>query len=173
LSTGTTTTGYGAFGSNDTGQSFLLGNGDYYRYEMVLRIPTLSDATNTFTVRTGLFDSAGSDGVDGCFFKYSNGVNSGKWQGVCINNGTSSTCDALTTVAANTWYRLTVVVNSAGTSTDFQINGVSKCQVTTNIPTASGRQTSSNVGIAKSAGTTARTLDLDYMELLVQLGTSR
>jgi hypothetical protein len=173
LSTSTSATGAAGFGTNDTGQSFLLGNGDYYRHESVLRIPTLSDGTNTFTVRSGLMDGVTTDGTDGCFFKYSNGVNSGKWQGICYNNTASSTCDTTTTVVANTWYRLTVVVNSAGTSADFQVNGVSKCQVSAQIPTGAARQVSSNITIVKSVGTTARTVDLDYMEMMIQFGTSR
>jgi hypothetical protein len=176
LSTGTTTNGYSAVGSQDTGQSYLFGNGDYWRHESVVRIPNLSTAADIFTVRTGMFDGSTTDGTDGCFFKYSNGVNSGKWQGVCINNTTASTCDTGITVAANTWYRLTLQVNTAGNSVDFGTDGTSRCQVTTNIPTSAGRETSWNTAIAKgggSTGTTARTVQVDYIEVLGQLGTSR
>jgi len=58
----------------------LLGNGDTWRYETVLRVPTLSDGTNTFIVRSGFLDTyAAADGGDGCYFKYSHNINAGEW----------------------------------------------------------------------------------------------
>jgi hypothetical protein len=174
LSTGTNTNGDAEVGSNDQGGAYRLGNGDYWRWETVLRLPTLSDATNTYTTQVGFNEANGvGNPTDGCYFKYSNGVNSGKWQGVCYNNGATTTCNTNITVAAATWYRLTVVVASDGSQSDFQVNGTSTCQVTTNIPTASGRETSWNAAIAKSAGTTARTMEIDYIDVEGQLGTPR
>jgi hypothetical protein len=171
-STGTTAAGYAGAGSNDLGASYLFGGGDLWRWETDVRLPTLSNGTDTYTVRAGFFDAPNTDGTDGCFFKYSSGVNGGAWEGDCRNNSTVSTCNTTITVAAATWYRLTVVVTSS-TSADFYVNGTLKCTVSTNIPNGAGRTTSWNVDIVKSLGTTARTMDIDYVEINAQLGTSR
>jgi hypothetical protein len=160
--------------ANASAAAMLLGNGDYWRYETVLRIPTLSGSGQTFNFWSGFIDSNGNDdGTNVCFFKYSDTVNSGKWQGYCAKGGTSATCDTTVTVAANTWYRLNVTVNAAGTSVDFAINGVSKCQITTtaNIPTTTGTYYGNKV--AKTAGATLRTVDVDYIEVYGEFGTSR
>jgi hypothetical protein len=171
--TGSTNAGWAGPGSADNG-TYVLGNGDYWRYEAMLRVPTLSDTAGNqvYTVRTGMFDGTNTDGSVGCFFKYSDGVNSGKWQGVCKSGGNTGTCDTTTTVAINTWYRLTISYNAAGTSIDFAINGVSKCQVTgASVP--NNQAVSWNNIITKSVGTTARTMDLDYIEVEGQFGTAR
>ncbi len=154
-----------------------LGNGDYWRYETALRIRTasgLSGSGQTYTVRAG-FNNDGSTGADptnGCFFKYTDTVNTGKWQGVCTTASTPTTCDTTITVAVDTWYHLTVAVNAAGTSADFQVNGVSKCQVAT-VPTGSTQQTNWANSLTKNAGTTNRFIDVDYFDVLGQLGTRR
>lgn len=151
----------------------LLGNNDVWRFEADVRVTTLSTGSETYTYRAGFVDNNDGESTDGCFFRYTDGTNSGKWQGVCRNNGSESTCDTTITVATATWYRLNVLVNGAGTSVDFQTDGTSRCQVTTDIPTGAGRGTGYGSLIKKSAGTTARTIDLDYMEILGQLNTSR
>ncbi|HSX17210.1 MAG TPA: hypothetical protein VLH86_03860 [Patescibacteria group bacterium] len=174
LSTGTTTNGDAEVGSNDTGSAYLLGGGDFWRWETDLRLPTLSDATNTYTVRAGFNEGNGIvEPTDGCYFKYSNGVNTGKWQGNCFSNSAGTQCDTTITVAAATFYRLTIVINSAGTNVDFQVNGTTMCSIAATIPTGAGRETSWNVGIVKSASTTARTIELDYIEVNGQFGTAR
>jgi hypothetical protein len=176
FNTGTTATGYDYIGSPGDNE-ILLGNGDYWRYETDLRIPSspgLSTSAQRFTVRAGFIEqSTTDDGTDGCFFKYSDNVNSGKWQGTCLSSGTPTTCDTGTTVAAGTWYRLTVVVNAAGTSADFRINGTSACTVASNIPTGAGRVTGRGTSILKSVGTTDRDLDIDYEEIEGQFGSLR
>ncbi len=173
LNTGTTTNGWAASGSADAGAAYVFGNGDTWKYEMDIRVPTLSDGTNNFTVRTGMTDGYSSDGVDGCFFKYNSSLNGGKWQAICESNSTQSTCDTGITVNANQWYRLTLIVNSSGTLATFYADGSSTCSISSNIPTSAGRETSWNASIVKAAGTTSRAIDMDYVELQDVLGTSR
>jgi hypothetical protein len=166
-------TGYGTMWLDDSnGTAILLGNGDYWRYETVVRIPTLSTAGERYIMRAG-FINGPSDGTNGCYVRYSDNVNGGRFQGYCVSNSTTSTCDMLTTAAINTWYRFTVVVNAAGNSVDFKINGTSQCQVSSNIPTAAGRETSMQTMIHKTVGSTNRTLEIDYVELEGQFGSSR
>lgn len=172
LETGTATTGAAGFFAGGT-SSLLLGNNDIWYYELATRLPTLSDGTESYTYFAGFSDNNFGEATDGCYFRYTHSVNSGNWQGVCRNNSTESTCDTGIAVASGTWYRLTVTVNGTGTSADFLTDGVSRCQVATNIPTSSGRETSYTNAIVKSAGTTERTALIDYFEILGNLGASR
>jgi len=170
--TGTTAAGASLVSSSDRNESsILLGNGDYWRYETDVKIPVLSTGTQRFIYRAG-FDDANNlgniDGADGCYFKYSDNVNGGKWQGVCNSNSSSTTCDTTIAVSAGTWYRLTVAVNTTGTSADFYVNGVDDCQVTSNIPTGAGRNTTFQNSLAKTIGTTSVSVYLDYIDLQAQ-----
>ncbi len=168
---------------NTAGNQLLrLGNGDYWRFETVTRGRTstggLSSATQRYVFRAGFHDlpTGGADATNGCYFRYSDNINSGKWQGVCRSASTESVCDTGFTPLADAWYRLTVSVNAAGTSADFAVNGgttvsTNDCQVTSNIPTSAG--TTWGVGIIKTVGATARAVDLDYVDVTGELGTAR
>ena len=131
------------------------------------RLPTLSDGTNTYFYLAGFSDTTTAvSAVDGCYFRYTNGQASGQWQGVCRDNSTESSTSG-TTVVANTWYRLTIIINPAGTAASFFVNGTQiGSNITTNIPTGAGRGTGFGSSIIKSAGTTERTADLDYIEVI-------
>jgi hypothetical protein len=180
MSTGGSNTGLMNFGLADgSNDGVLLGAGDYWRFESDIKTQTLSTATQRYTIRTGFSDTGNADPTNGCIFKYSDNVNGGKWQGLCANGGTTSTCDVAstsgTTVATSTWYRLTIQVNSAGTAATFQVNGSNtggsgQCQVTTNIPT--GNATAWQTSILKSAGTVPADIYVDYVELYADYGTS-
>ncbi len=60
---------------------------------------------------------------DQAFFRYQNGVNSGKWQAVDSVGGTDHETDAGVTLAANTEYHLRIAVDSSRLA-KFYINGV-------------------------------------------------
>ncbi len=172
LATGTTNAGAAAILTKST-SSILLGGG-VVTWEAVVNIPTVSDGTETFTVRTGLLDSGTAEATDGVFFRYTHSVNSGKWQGVCRSNSTETTVDTGSTVVAGTWVRLTAVVNAAGTSVQFYVNGVAAgAAVTANIPTGTGRETGAGSMILKSAGLTARSFQVDYQSLEIVFTTPR
>lgn len=158
-STGTTTTGRGAI--NFYTLSTRLGSGRCVAIAD-LNIQTLSDATNTYTITFGFVDSLNPI-THGVAWRYSNGINSGKWQGVTSSAGTQTLVDSGTTVATNTWYRLAIDINASGTNADFYLNNSLIQSVTTNIPISAGQETRFTMSILKSAGTTARTFDLDYL----------
>jgi hypothetical protein len=174
LTTGTTTTGAALVGANDNGTPFLFGNGDYWRFESVVKVPTLSTGGESFTVKVGMTDNGANAPTDGCWFSYTHSESSGNWQGNCATGGTTSTCDTGIAVTAGSWARLTFDSNTNGTENDFIVNGSWRCQVTANIPDTGGNEFSWNVAIRKTgAGTTARTLIVDYVEVVGQLGTPR
>jgi predicted outer membrane repeat protein len=163
--TGTATTGRaGMLSTNAAG--ILLGNSWYWRYESMIRIGTLSDGTNRYTYRAGFIDSPSAESTDGIFFRYVDNVNTGQWQLVCRSNGTETATNSTTAPAAATWYRLTIIVNPAGNNAEFFVNGTSIGTCASNLPTGAGRGTGFGSLIIKSAGGTARTIDLDYLEII-------
>jgi hypothetical protein len=164
----------GGGNAGDAASNILLGNGDIWRYETMARLDDLSTSGERFTFRSGFNDDMtnAEDGTDGCYFRYSDDINGGEWQGVCRDNSSESVCDTGIAVAADTWYRLTVVVN-ANNSASFQTDGTSRCSVGTDIPSGVGRQTSFMSAIKKEVGTTARNVDVDYIWITSELGSSR
>lgn len=171
--TGSTATGSaGIFAHVYSASQFLFGAG-VYTFETDICIPTLSTVTETFAFYSGFGDSLAAESVDGVYFKYSDAGATPNWYAVTANNSTRTTTDTSTAVAANTWTRLRVVVNSTGTSVAYHINGTLVATNTTNIPTAAGRETSALTNIIKSAGLTARTWEVDWTWVHIDLTTSR
>ena len=121
--------------------------------------PTLSDGTQTYTFQFGIIPSPTSTTLNvnnSIGIRYTNGTNSGKWQGFSRDNaGSESTADLGTTVAANTNYVLTIAYDKARSEARFYLNGAYAGRVTGNMPNAT--DAGGRVGMFKSAGTTSRT----------------
>lgn len=75
-------------------------------YEAAIRLTTLSDVTNTYSIWAGFGDRVTAEPTDGTYFRYTHSVNSGKFECVTSNNATRTAVDTGVTVAAATWYRL-------------------------------------------------------------------
>lgn len=143
----------------------LLGNSWTWHFDGMVRITTLSTAAQTYVYRIGFIDSATGEPVDGVYFRYTHGTNSGQWQLVCRSNNTETATNSTSAPAIATWYRLTIAVNPAGTSAEFFVNGTSIGTCASNLPTGAGRGTGFGSNIIKTNGNTARTIDLDYLEI--------
>lgn len=107
------------------------------------RVPTLSTGSITYEVRAGLQDSttaAVGDPVNGVYFVYSSGINSGQWQGIARSASTSTPVNSSIAVVANTWYKLRAEINAARTNVDFYVDSgsgyVSIGNAASNIPLA-------------------------------------
>ena len=100
----------------------------------------LSDGTNTFVFSHGLIPTPTSTTLDvnnSVVIKYSHSINSGKFQGICRDNaGTESNVDLGVTVAADTFYILTVCFDKARTEARFYVDGIMCGRVTGNVPNA-------------------------------------
>lgn len=172
LTPGTTTSGnafIGTFGAYNG--CVKLGYGEWIIEECVY-LTHLSDGTDRFTVRVGMGDKTSGNPTDGVFFRYTDNANSGKWECVTRNNDTETASDSGITVAATTWYRLSIHINAAASSVAFYIDGALVATNTTNIPTT-GRNTSFMNSMGKSAGTNARYALLDYVNVDCLLSTPR
>jgi Protein of unknown function (DUF2793) len=169
---GTTATGRTSFATALVA-SILLGTGRA-SYGCRMRQVTLSDATNTYTARFGFVDSVSAESTDGVFFRYTHATNSGKWQAVTRANGVETAVDTGVTAAISTTYRFEIAVNAAGTSAGYLINGASVATITTNIPTAAGRETGAGLMLLRSVGTAAVTpLAVDYVLVEQVLASAR
>lgn len=178
-STGTNTNGgfqYRAAGP----LSYIQFGGGQYRWDCRVRIPTNSDGTQTFQFIAGFWDNnAAVNQTDGIYFLYdSQGVStgsaaSGNWQIVTVSNSNRTFTTTGTAIDNSNLQKLRIDVNAAATSVTFYINDVSVGTHTTNIPSGASRLTSSGVYLQKSAGTTARTADIDYLYLKAKFTTPR
>jgi hypothetical protein len=160
LAAGTTTTGACAifFAKNLLNPAFF--GAAHLIVSFYIRIPTLSDGTQTFTTSVGLVPTPSSAALDvnnSVVVKYSSGLNSGKFLAVSRDNaGAETTADTGITVAADTGYVVTVCIDKARSEARYYIDGVFVARITANIPASAA--TGQRAVIVKSAGTTSRTL---------------
>ena len=176
LDLGTTNTGRTALtGNGGSSPSYLKFGADRSRLAAKAAIHTLSNGTEAFTTIMGFLDSvSGVVPTDGAYFRYTDSVNSGKWQAVTRSNGTETATDTGLTVVADAWKLFEIEVNPAGTSVVFKIDGATVATNTTNIPTGAGRETGYGLASNKSAGTTATSgLYVDFAEVEVDFASSR
>jgi hypothetical protein len=144
------------FGSNSFQWQSVLGAATF---ETRVRFEDLSTATNRFTYHSGFLNNATFNANNKIRFSYSDNINSGRFQIECDSGGVSTTADSGITVAADTWYVLRIVINSAGNSVQFFIDGVSVGTIATNIP-ASGVYPFTQIN--RSAYVAARQIFVDY-----------
>jgi hypothetical protein len=120
--------------------------------------------------------------VDAVAFVYDEGgvstgsAASANWQAVTSSNSTRSwngSASGSAVVTAGQWDRLKIVVNAAGTQADFYVNDTLRFSHTTNIPAAAGRELGFGWLLIKSVGTTARTVDFDYLMVEQDFTTAR
>lgn len=175
IDTGTTTSGYTSIrGANNNSYKLSAGR---IRMGALVRVPTLSTGTETFYCFFGLKDATGGlAGVttNSVGIRYSSAVNSGKWQAFCSNGASSNVGDTGVTVTANQWYWLEIDVSADGTAVQFFVNGSRTNSFTSAIQTA--LPATANVvhypaEVQKSAGTTARSLDIDFYYAYAEHGT--
>jgi hypothetical protein len=169
--TGTDTNGRATL-NRSIGSSVLAFGFHRLSYRTRSAVHTLSDGTDTFTVYSGWGDNAGAgDMTDGAYFRYTHSVNSGRWEAVTAAGATRTATD--TGIAADTTFHVfEVLINEAGTSVEFYIDGALVATNTTNIPTGTQGQTLLHK-IEKSAGTTARKFYQDWYDLTVSTTTAR
>jgi hypothetical protein len=158
--------------------SIALGQGTT-TFETAVQITNLSVVAQRYVLQAGFFDTNGTTTTDGAYLVYDEGGNSGylpasaNWQCVTASNNVRSTSTSAIAVTDSAVHRLTTVVNAAGTSVSFFVNGTLACTLATNIPTGTARATSHGFQVLKALGTTARTFDVDYNYARIEFTTLR
>lgn len=178
--TGTTATGRSAVATGAT--AVRLGGGAWV-YEISLNITTTSNSTERFQLAIGFIDTyTAANQVDGVYFLYDEGgvstgsTATGNWQTVSTSNSSrtfNQNAANPTAVAQGTWCTLRIEINAAGTEAVFKVNGTIIGTHTSTIPTGAGRELGFGWLMIKSLGTTARTVDFDYLSSQCALTTPR
>jgi hypothetical protein len=129
-------------------------------------------ARSTAVCRLGFIDSTSATiPVDGAFFDIVGNGTTLTATGKCRNNNTETATGTTFAPALNTWYTAIIEVNSAANSVNFSIfaeNGTNlfTSNVTTNIPTAAGRETGAGVYVGESTtDAAAGIIRLDYLRI--------
>jgi len=161
--TGSTSSGYAGLGRST--QMKDLGGGELI-IEALVYIPTnLSTSGERFGVVVGWgSDQTGSTIPPGygVYFQYSDNVNGGNWYAGANTYGSTSNLDTGVAVAANTWYKLKIVIAADGQSAEFFVDDVSAGTISSNLPYTSSANMGPFFKIAKSVGTATRYLNVDY-----------
>jgi hypothetical protein len=181
--TGTTATGYANHISDtQVGGQFIIGGGNWL-FESYIEVETLSNTTDRFRFISGFGNATtNANDTNGVFFTYdeggtANGTSaSANWQ--CITSTNSVRTLTTTSVAVTTnFVKLRIVINAAGTSASFYINGTLVAFHTTNIPIwisfSNPRPLCIKQSIVKTIGTTSRNVWCDYLFYENQLTTLR
>lgn len=164
-------------GSTATGTATQVGNANYQpirfdtvnaEFEIVGKIPTLSDGTNTFAIGLGMADLDAAVPVtvqaalSGVWLRYTHGTNSGKWQAGTANGGPVTVTIEDTGITADTnYHRYTISVTNGVAR--FAIDGVQTNEISTTVPTTNA--VNLHWRINKSVGTTERNFHVDGWSL--------
>jgi hypothetical protein len=165
VGTGTTTTGYAGFlYSGDASAAyeglFLIGGGAL-TFEAAFRLPDLPDGTESYYARLGFMDELSGAPGTGVHVQI-------EWSGSEVlyrlaNRGAGSTFTNGSSVpSANTWHTCKIKTYGTGTDAELYLDDALVAQSLTNLPT---NGFTFGYGIQKSAGTTARSLDVDWITI--------
>lgn len=141
----------------------------YTEYKVL--VPVLSDGTDRYQIAVGATTSTTSYNFPAFVFFYSDNNNSGQWSTItrAHNSGSLTIKNTSVAVTANTWVKLAVEVDSYADEIRFYINDVLVQTHTSadNTPlngtiTWGVNSGYGHAGILKTAGTTSRSMYLDY-----------
>lgn len=160
--TGSTNAGRAGVGSGNT-DAFVFGTRPHVFSTAVLLVTNLSTTGERYRMEVGFMDSLTGSFTYGTYFTYSDDVNGGNWLCTCSNGTGSTSVDSTVSVAAGTWYRLEIEVNSTGTSVVFKINGTTRATIVNDIPTTTSQRLGIAVQQRKTVGNSARQSRCDYL----------
>ncbi len=164
IGTGTTSAGAGTIYFSKSGIHYTFFGDAHLWGEWLFSVPTLSDATETYTLLFTIDDTGNNYSLNNSSvgIRYTHGTNSGKLQGFSRSHaGVESTVDLGVTVATTTVYKLRAEIDKSKTAVRFYVNSVAAGVVTGNMPNSLSIATKAI--IIKSAGTTIRTLRMHSM----------
>jgi len=149
--------------------ALLLAGGE--TTELVFQVGT----TTGTTIRFGFQDSFDTTApVDAAWINIAGTTLTGKTR----SNSVESTTGTSYALAASTWYRVKIVINADATRVDFYLYSEAGTQLwtdylTTNIPTATGRETGHGIVVTNSGTSALALVNLDYMSLSINRTLTR
>jgi hypothetical protein len=171
LATGTTSTGAAFYGPSDSHTSVyrkIVLNSDPLTMEFLARIPTLPDATNNFYLLLGLYDSTTQANRVYAAAYWDTGSSSVRWMLFATAAGSGTSTILGSGPAANTWYKIELICTTSLIT--LKVNNVLIGTHATNIPTLGMIPI---LCASKSAGTTSRTIDIDYIRITKAMSGNR
>jgi hypothetical protein len=170
---GTTNFFFSVNGANTTSTGSMFIDDGFISISHWLRVPTKATSGDNFRTLGGFFDNITAP-TSRCIWNFQDGVNGGA---ITLNTQTGSGAVTVTNgslvPASATDYVFTIIIN-AGTATLFsRVYGgtdTQECQTSTSI-TASA--VFACYGIARVAGTTARTAEFDGYRVIKRLAANR
>ncbi|TXH38770.1 MAG: collagen-like protein [Rhodospirillaceae bacterium] len=165
--TGTTNAGTAFVATG--GASFSLGTNGAITFKCRLKLSALSDATDNYQLLIGFSDFVSSlSPFNGIYFRYNSAV-SPNWLACSVRSTVETT--VITGIPVTTAYQnLGFTLNEGATSIGFTVDGVPAATITTNIQTGSRAIVAR---INKIAGTTNRSMEIDYVYLERRFNFSR
>jgi hypothetical protein len=158
LDTGTNNAGRTGLHTSTTG--LLLGYTDNY-FEFRSTVDVNPDGTQSYGVQFGVgdqFNTTNANATNGVYFAFSNAA--ATYQCITAAGGSLTTTSTATNIFTATEFHKFGINILDGTSVVFSIDGTVVATHTTNLPTA---LTGLGARIFKTAGTTSRSLFLDYV----------
>ncbi len=142
---------------------FIFGGGAAYIGEWLVKIPTLSDGTDTFLFAIGFSDTTNpfNYNTSAAVFVYSTDISPNWITDVANASGNTQITSSIPVTTG--WTKLRIECNADGTSLVMKVNGVVVATNTTNI--ATDYSTSAfgvSMAMVKSLGTNSRTALIDY-----------
>jgi hypothetical protein len=159
LQTGTTATGFACL---QAGVGTAWSSSQRWAMYASLKVPVLSDGTNTFIIRMGSMSNLvlGTQPGAGIYFQLRSGQN---WECVCRHASVETAIDS--GIAGATGYRKFAIVYDEVTQTAWFWIGttlVTPTGILTNLP--AGDTVSAGAQMAKSVGATSRSLYIDRLD---------
>lgn len=145
-------------GKSNNMYGVAVGIGTAYEYQVRFNLANLSNATNRYIAFDGFFDSDTLDPTfyRGILFRYSDDINDGKFQVVVrAAEGVETLVDTGIAPNIDTWYRLKISVNAAGTEALFYIDGVLVAAVTTNLAVGTANRYTAESNTDRLTGNTS------------------
>lgn len=175
--TGTTSTGRaGSLLPSSVTNGLFLGGGQAI-YEARIRVEDLSDGSETYTLWCGFTNGNNSalptSARHAIWADYTHSVNSGKWALHAANGSTQADVNSTSAaLVADTWYKVTIIVNAGATSAELFINDTSVATISSSMPTTTNLMQGGEA-IVKSNGTTNRLSYCDYIYIYKEFTNSR
>jgi hypothetical protein len=162
-STGTTASGRSGI---SLGTNTIMPSGTFI-IETYVMFPTLSVVAQEYAFISGLTDVVTKTPNNGAYFVYDRLLYGNFWGFGTAAGGTRAVTTSAVAIVANTWYKLKIAAYLTGTKdVDFYVNDVLIGTLTGNIPTlVTGIQSF----MLKSAGTTASTMQCDYLNIAMDI----
>jgi len=176
LATGTTAAGVATIYFPKNANNYTRTGDGHIVIQANVYVPTLSTGSQRYTLQVGIIPNANTTTLavnNSVVVRYKDDVNSGKFELVTRNSaGTETAVDCGVTVAANTTYQITVVLNEALTEARAYINtpgAVTAFATNTSTMPNSAVSVGGRCGIFASVGTTTKLLNVGLISGFVVL----